>query len=366
MSPTMWAKTENRLTRVNTRASRRAGQRCLVAGLVGVAAAGVLACDPPSDAGAAGATLHVRLDNDFLGGLGQDGGYTHGFQVSVTWPAASARASCGPALVRGLRSVLAVATPASFPDRQTLAGMGQAIFTPTRLRAAELQGNDRPYAAVLLAGIGENARRGQDLAATQLRLGVVGPSALGEQVQNGTHHIFGAARVEGWRHQLRDEPVFQWLHERLRRERRQGPGAWSWDAIGHAGVSLGNLFTFANVGGELRAGRSLPDDFGSDPFRPAGEHAGLPSSAGMHAGWGGHVFVSFDARAVARNLTLDGNTWQDSHRVHRRPFVADFGHGLAVTHGPWKLAFARYYRTREFDGQAVRPVIGSLVVSRRF
>jgi len=362
----MWAVSGNRLTRVNWGAVRRAARRCLVVALIGVATIRAHAFDPPKDVEGVGPTLHLRLDNDFLAGLGQDGGYTHGFQVIVAWPSPSPGEAGGVVLPHGLRSVLTVATPVSFAKRQVLAGIGQALFTPTRRDAMELLRNDRPYAAVLLAGVGENARRGQDLAATQLRFGMVGPSALGEQVQNGTHHLFGATRVHGWRHQLRDEPVFQWLHERLRRERRQGPGAWSGDAIGHAGISLGNLFTFANVGGELRAGRGLPDDFGSDPFRPAGEHAGLPSSAVVHPSWGGHVFVSFDVRAVARNITLDGNTWQDSHRVHRRPFVADFGHGVAVTFGPWKLAFARYYRTREFDGQAVRPVIGSLIVSRRF
>ena len=32
----------------------------------------------------------------------------------------------------------------------------------------------------------------------------------------------------------------------------------------------------------------------------------------------------------------------------------------------WKFAFARYYRTREFDGQRSRPSFGSFTISRAF
>ena len=76
------------------------------------------------------------------------------------------------------------------------------------------------------------------------------------------------------------------------------------------------------------------------------------------------MFFTFDARAVARDITLDGNTFRGSHRVDRRALVGDIGYGVALTRGKWKFALARYHRSREFEGQKQRPVFGSFTISR--
>jgi hypothetical protein len=46
--------------------------------------------------------------------------------------------------------------------------------------------------------------------------------------------------------------------------------------------------------------------------------------------------------------------------------VADFGYGVALTWGAWRMVLARFHRTREFEGQRNRPIFGSLTASRRF
>nr|WP_246394640.1 lipid A-modifier LpxR family protein [Microbulbifer rhizosphaerae] len=68
--------------------------------------------------------------------------------------------------------------------------------------------------------------------------------------------------------------------------------------------------------------------------------------------------------AVFHDITLDGNTWKDSHSVQRNPLVADLGVGVAASYGKWKFAFARYLRSREFEEQAELPQLGSLAVWR--
>ena len=165
--------------------------------------------------------------------------------------------------------------------------------------------------------------------------------------------------------------MFRLLHERLQRhspgtQTREGDDAWDWDAVTHWGASLGNLATYANAGGELRLGSRLPDDFGSSPVRPADEPT-LPSATWPpDRPFAAHAFASMDARWVLRDITLDGNAFRTSHRVDKRAFVADFGYGFALSHGPWKLVLARFHRTREFKGQKDLPVYGSVSVSRTF
>ncbi len=67
---------------------------------------------------------------------------------------------------------------------------------------------------------------------------------------------------------------------------------------------------------------------------------------------------------MLRDITLDGNSFRDSHSVDKRPFVADIGYGFSLLYDRWKFALARYHRTREFDGQRVTPVYGSFTISR--
>jgi hypothetical protein len=78
------------------------------------------------------------------------------------------------------------------------------------------------------------------------------------------------------------------------------------------------------------------------------------------------VFASVDARAVARDFSLDGTLFSDSHSVKRRPFVADMSAGVAFRYDGWKLGFSRVFRTREFVGQVKTPRFGSVTLSKEY
>ena len=108
-----------------------------------------------------------------------------------------------------------------------------------------------------------------------------------------------------------------------------------------------------------------PNDFGSSPVRPAGDNT-APSKGESAARWSWHGFLATDARVVLRDITLDGNTFRDSHSVDKKPVVGEAAIGAAMTYGAWKIALARYFRTREFDGQDMRPSYGSFTISREF
>src|SRR5699024_12273064 len=118
-----------------------------------------------------------------------------------------------------------------------------------------------------------------------------------------------------------------------------------------------------NTGVGWRIGMSLPDDLGSSAWRPAGDNL---LSGAVNAAWRAHVFVALDMRWVLRDITLDGNTFQRSHRVEKRAFVADVAYGVAAEKGPWRVELRRGQGSQEFVGQKERPVYGSVSVARRF
>ena len=313
-------------------------------------------------------TLNLRIDNDMFGGIGQDQGYSNWFLVSWVSPNLLDYRDdpCLPRLVRRLNSFLTVLQPDGFDEQNMTIGFGQMMYTPSDKTRSDLIKDDRPFAGAMMLSFGYNARRGDTLRTSQIRVGVVGPSSQARQTQNWWHDTIGVDKFNGWRHQLRDEPVLQLLHERRTRVfRQENASGWGWDLTRHWGGSFGNFATYANVGGELRYGLRLPDDLGTAPLRPAGENtAPVRTTAGGN--WNAHLFVALDARWVLHDITLDGNTFKSSHSVDKRSLVADVGYGVAITQGNWRISIARYHRTREFRGQNEIPVYGTITVGRKF
>ena len=120
------------------------------------------------------------------------------------------------------------------------------------------------------------------------------------------------------------------------------------------GLALGNIRTHAAGGINIRIGWRLPEDFGADLIRPAGGDESPAKHTSVY------FFASGEARAVARNIFLDGNTWRDSHSVDKRPIVADLSLGLVFQWPSFHFAYTQDYRTKEFYGQPRRDVFGSI------
>ena len=249
--------------------------------------------------------------------------------------------------------------------------LGQNIYTPRDIAEEELIEDDRPYAGwTYLAG----ALHGKDfnlLTTLELSLGVVGPSSLAEESQKIFHEWLNDEEPQGWDNQLKDEPGLMLTWQRFWRvARNQVGGDFAYDVIPHAGITLGNVLTYANLGGEIRFGYNLAADFGTSLIRPGG---GTSAPVGMgdprigsDADFGVTVFAGVDGRAVARNIFLDGNTWRDSHSVDKKYFVADLSSGISVVYKRLKLTYTHVYRTKEFDGQEEGQFFGSVSIAVTF
>lgn len=310
----------------------------------------------------------LRVDNDLF--ASQDQGYTNGIGVSLVSPNLKdyTHDPCLPALARWVNGFLARIQPEGYDQQNMVLTVGQAIFTPSDPTRTDLIEDDRPYAGVLSVSFGYHARKGDRLYTSQLMLGTTGPASQAEQSQDAFHALTGSERFRGWDHQLHNEPLVNFTHEVSRRSPAWsfGDGGLRGEAIGHWGGAIGNFATHANAGFELRLGERLPDDFGSSPVRPAGNNTAPTIDRRLPDGLSWHVFLAVDARWVVRNITLDGNTFRTSHRVDKRPFVADAAVGFSVIRDRTRFAFARYFRTQEFAGQREPPHYGSFTISRAF
>ena len=345
--------------------------RACVLALGALAAAGAQAALPKC----VGGVLGLYVENDLL--YRTDRNYTSG--VKLTWVSPDIEDhvddECVPAWVQPInekvRDLFALRFSAA-RQRNMVITLGQAMYTPGDKKRNDLIREDRPYAGWMYLGLGYNERRREPGAALErldsleVNLGVVGPLALAKQMQDTIHDLRGFERFNGWNNQLKNELGVQIVAER---KFKVGVRSQEGDAIAHYGMSLGNVATYVNAGIELRWGTEVPDDFGSSPIRPAGNNnapGSFPRDGERAARRGIHAFASFDVRAVARDIFLDGNTFRDSHHVKKRPLVGDVAVGVAAFASGWRFSFARVFRSREFVGEPSRHSYGSFTLSRDF
>ena len=315
---------------------------------------------------AADGNYTLQFENDRIADT--DRHYTTGMRAS--WVSDSKSPSASPQWARDTLNFIYRQVNSQVEGRIGLS-LGQNIFTPEDTSARNLVTGDRPYAGWLYGGISAHAEAHRSVAGmtldtldtVELDVGIVGPMALGEEVQNGFHDLIGVSRSNGWDHQLENEPGVMLVAERRWRPQPISLGAVDADIIPHAGGSLGNVMTLANAGATVRLGQDLGVDYGPPHVRPT--LSGLAAvSGGTRFAW--YLFAGAEGRLVARNIFLDGNTFASSHRVDKKPFVADVQTGAAIVFHDIRLAFTHVIRTREFDGQRQADRYGAVSLSARF
>lgn len=243
--------------------------------------------------------------------------------------------------------------------------IGQNIYTPADTASPLLQTKDRPYGGWLYAGA-ILQRRGTSwggrpaLEDFEAEFGFIGPAALARESQSWVHHVRGIVEPRGWSHQLENEPGLRLKYSRSVSFRwMDQSNLLSLDFTPHAGLSLGNVETSGRIGGTLRLGIPVPEDFGIHFIDSLATTSGGITSD-KHRRWGAYLFARAEGRAVAHNAFLDGNLFASSHRVDKEYLVGDFSVGFVVLLNRVELGYALFARTAEFRRQAEHDAFGAV------
>jgi lipid A 3-O-deacylase len=250
--------------------------------------------------------------------------------------------------------------------------LGQNIYTPNRTDLAVPDPTDRPYAGWSYLEFSFLSKSAARLDTLSFQFGIIGPHSYAREIQREVHRLKGVTQTRGWDYQLKDEVGVNAVFERKWRvysgSVAQLVGV---DLVPHAGLTLGNVQTYANAGGTVRMGFHLPSDFGVQLIRPGGGGStpinDLDPRVSLAHNFSAFVFGAVDGRLVARDIFLDGNTFRDSARVSREIAVADISYGVGMIAGRWQVTFTQAIRTREFKTQRERTnAFGSMTLSVAF
>ncbi len=241
-------------------------------------------------------------------------------------------------------------------------GLSQSMYTPNDISEPELIENDRPYAGALLwhSKIRHFAKnRANSLG---LNLGVVGPASLAEQSQTIIHEMIGARTPEGWDNQLNNELVFRVDAEHIERFYDHSfTDTTSFDISSYSEAGIGNLRSDIGTGLTFRVGNLLEETYAAiNPFNSQTVSV-LTRKTTNQFYW--QLFTSVYTAYVFNDITLDGNTFADSHSVEMIHDQTLISAGMFVMYQHWAATFSTHRATKQFDDQINDSKYGSITVS---
>lgn len=285
-------------------------------------------------------TVSVENDVNSIGGPGTDHDYTQGLKFSYT-----TTVDKNPTWANLFTEESVTQTNLGF-------GLSQKMYTPNGIEFSQLLTDDRPYAGWLAFETFyhfQNEHRSHLIA---LSVGIIGPEAGAENVQNAYHRATNYRLAKGWPNQLGTEPTLELSYQQRLRffEFNRTADNKVFDTMAIYGGDLGNVLIDGYVGAMVRFGFSLPHDLG--PTRPSmlnGERFLTKNDENLL------YFYSFAAArviGVGRNIFLDGNTFKSSHYVKKKSFVTENEIGLAANYKKINLTWRFVTISPEFEDRS--------------
>jgi hypothetical protein len=302
----------------------------------------------------AATTVALRLENDLIGGT--DEGYSNGMSLTVS------REGQGP-LGWVWRSM-----GVSEGRWVTSYEVTQLLFTPRDLSRAVPDPTDVAYSGILVGGVATELAAGDRLYGLKVVAGVRGPAACGELVQKAVHRLTGSRAPKGWAHQLPNQLVLNATVEHRRRfDLLRSDAGWAIQAIPRVAGSVGNGLMEAQLGGQVRVGMHLPDDFGVTDTRgmnsvPFPRRHG-PSPEVTHGVYG---FLGAGGHAVGRNIVLETASSTDGADLAKTAAVGTLQAGVVLWAGRFEASLVYVVRGREFDTQPHPSRVGSATLAYHF
>lgn len=305
--------------------------------------------------------ITLVYENDLIGS-GTDQHYTNGVRLSYMDISSKV-----PQIAH--RIAEAIPTFSINATTSTFYSLGQNMYTPKNINTRSPNPNDRPWAGYLYGSIGMVTLTDNHIDELETSLGIVGSHSIAQQTQKFVHrHVTNSPIPKGWSNGLNNEPALMFGWKRSFPTTLEAHIASLYlNATPHYGLTLGNVYTFANTGLTLSISPSA-DSLQDTPVRvrPALAGTGYFQRPNNDYGLSWQLFAGVDARAMGRNIFLDGNTFSDSHDIDKKYFVADINAGASITFNNIRFSYTMVSRTKEFQGQDSSDIFGAISISTKF
>jgi len=247
--------------------------------------------------------------------------------------------------------------------------IGNQLYTPEDLTQTQLIIDDRPYAGWTYFEAGIHKSTKDSLNSILVKIGMVGPSSKGEEIQTGIHLLTDSAPPMGWDNQIGDELGINLTYAYKLRYTNETQGGFQSAYIPYVELDLGNISTQATLGLFTRFGWNIAKDFGLATLDLGGE-AGIPvydeQALSLEKDWSFSFNFTATGSAIAKDIFLDGNTFKDSHSIPKNNFVAYAGAGISLRYKSFNFDFMQMVNTHKADKEGDRKVVGTVIATWMF
>lgn len=235
----------------------------------------------------------------------------------------------------------------------------QTMYAPPNLRLKHHVDGDRPYAGMLIGGVGYEFFRERETPWThygELDFGVIGPAAGCKETQTFIHKILNCRKPEGWDDQLHNEVVVNW----------QWWSKYNWEICDYVafvpkvGCAVGNIEDFMEVGADLRIGYNIRRTPTNEPMFSMPAPRGGQSWKEKLSAYG---YVGVSERFYLYNHMLQGSMFNhkdDKLKVDIERFVTEVRVGAVVSYDKFFVMYYAVFRTYEYKHQKNRPDFGGI------
>ncbi|KLV05392.1 hypothetical protein ABT56_11795 [Photobacterium aquae] len=225
--------------------------------------------------------------------------------------------------------------------------LGQQMWTPEDIEANSPPDGERPYAGLLFLEGGIRQFSPLSVDKYNLMIGTVGPNAFAEDTQKFIHSIIGSDDPMGWDTQIDNQLVFNLGYEGHRLLTRDK--AWAmdeYDLSGIARINAGNYQSELAVGGVIRWGTQLANNFGTTGFTP-GKYVDSSVLANSPSGY--FVFTGIEGRYRFNDITIDGDRPTTAPETHVENWQATAIIGAVYYQPSWGVSLSLASSTPEFE-----------------
>lgn len=236
----------------------------------------------------------------------------------------------------------------------------QTMYAPPDLRNKHHIPGERPYAGMLIGGVGYEFLQNPDSPWThygELDFGVIGPAAGCKDTQTAIHKLLGCRKPQGWDDQLHNEIVLnaQWWTK------------YNWfisdyvAIVPFGGAAVGNIQDFVESGAQLKIGYNIG--------RPANNEI-LFSAPAPRGNWtwkklSAYAYVGASERFYLYNHILEGSMFHnrdDDLSVDIERFVTEMRAGFVLKYDRFFATYYAVFRTDEYKHQEKSPDFGGIGV----
>jgi hypothetical protein len=243
-------------------------------------------------------------------------------------------------------------------------GIIQQIYTPFATVPYDPPLDDEPYAGYLVMSFNLIQDSANTRSLLGVNLGVIGPAAGGQSVQNGFHAVIGQSGTNGWHYQLSNAPAVDFLGARIWRFPLGHIGGLETDALPQLSGMAGLTAVYLQPAVGFRIGSGLDSDYGPPMIAPSpsGEDA---YNVVQPFAW--YLYAGSAAKFVAHDEVLQGLDFQTSRGVTESPVVGSFNiGGVIIWHG-LRFSYVQMFQTSRFRNQKGNiHEFGSFAVSGMF